>query len=141
MTEAQDHVARAARRAPRGPLRSAGIALGIVLALTAAACSSTPTTVPSLPTSVPSLPSGTGCVDATTMAIIAQLQAQGADVPSILSANKDALISGLQGFQPTDQTTQTWRDQLVAALQSSDFTAAAAKISELSTSGITLAQC
>jgi hypothetical protein len=75
------------------------------------------------------------------MGIITQLQAQGADVPAILSANKGALISGLQGFQPTDQTTLTWRDQLVAALQTSDFTTAAARISELSTSGIALAQC
>jgi sugar phosphate isomerase/epimerase len=64
-----------------------------------------------------------------------------ADVPAILAANKEALISGLQGFQPTDQTTLTWRDQLVAALQASDFTTAAAKVSELATSGIALAQC
>ena len=147
MTQARDGLDRAWRRAIHS-LRTAGVAIAIVLTMTAgiaAACSSTPTTVPSLPTSVPtlptSLPSGTGCLDATTMGIITQLQAQGADVPAILTANKDALISGLQGFQPTDQTTLTWRDQLVAALQTSDFTTAAARISELSTSGIALAQC
>jgi hypothetical protein len=148
MTQAQNHLDRAPRRATRGSVRNRGAVLAIVLAMSAgiaAACSSTPTTVPSLPTSVPSLPSsipsGTGCLDATTMGIITQLQAQGADVPAILAANKDALISGLQGFEPTDQATLTWRDELVAALQAGDLTTAAARISALSTSGIVLAQC
>jgi hypothetical protein len=147
MTQARDDLDRAWRRATHS-LRTAGVAIAIVLTMAAgiaAACSATPTTVPSLPTSLPTLPtsvpSGTGCLDATTMGIITQLQAPGADVPAILTANKDALISGLQGFQPTDQTTLTWRDQLVAALQASDFTTAAAKVSELATSGIALAQC
>jgi hypothetical protein len=143
MTETPNHFDRARRRAASGSLRAAGVRLAIALAMSAgiAACSSTPTTVPTLPTSVPSLPIGTGCLDATTMGIIAQLQAQGADMPYILAANKDALISGLQAFEPTDPTTVTWRDELVAALQASDFTTAAARVSELTTSGIALAQC
>jgi len=126
--------------------------MGVLIAtLALAACSSvgSPATVPSnLPTSLPSnLPSlgtssaGTACLDVSTMAIITQLQAPGADVEAILTQNKDALISGLQSFQPADATTTAWRDALVTALQSGDMMTAADKVKELTTAGIALATC
>jgi hypothetical protein len=132
--------------------RRASRVVGVMLAslALAAACSSvsSPAIPSNLPTSLPSnLPSlgtssaGTACLDVNTMAILTQLQASGADVQAILAQNKDALISGLQSFQPTDPTTMTWRDDLVTALQSGDMAAAAAKVQELTTAGITLATC
>ena len=132
------------RRAPR--------VVSVLLAAIAltAACSSvgSPALPSNLPTSLPSnLPSlgtssaGTACLDVSTMAILTQVQASGADVQAILTQNKDALISGLQSFQPTDATTTTWRDDLVAALQSGDMATAAAKVQEITTAGITLATC
>jgi hypothetical protein len=101
-----------------------------------------------LPTSVPSgVPglgtnsAGTACLDASTMTIITALQAPGANIQSVLAQNKDALISGLQAFQPADATTKTWRDALVSALQSGDLAAAEAKVKEITTAGITLVKC
>jgi hypothetical protein len=126
---------------------------GLLLATIAfvAACSavSSPSGLPSsLPTSVPSgVPglgtnsAGTACLDASTMTIITALQAPGANIQSVLAQNKDALISGLQSFQPADATTKTWRDALVSALQSGDLAAAEAKVKEITTAGITLAKC
>jgi hypothetical protein len=136
-----------ARRAPH--------VVGVVLAAVAfaAACSavstpgasSLPSGLPSsLPSSVPGLgtnSAGGACLDAATMGIITQLQAPGADVQSVLDQNKDALISGLQKFQPADPTTTAWRDALVSALQSGDMAAAEAKVKEITTAGITLATC
>ena len=126
--------------------------LGVLLAgLALAACSAvgSPSGIPSnLPTSIPSnVPglgtntAGTACLDASTMGIITLLQAPGADVKSLLSQNKDALISGLQSFQPADATTSAWRDALVSALQSGDLVTAEAKVKEITTAGITLATC
>lgn len=131
-----------------GPARRAGPVLaGLFLAVMLAGCSSvtTPSGLPSsLPTTLPSIATnsaGTACLDAATMAVITQLQAPNADVQAILTANKDALLAGLQSFQPTDPTTVKWRDDLIAALQGSDMTTAAAKIKEITTAGITLASC
>jgi hypothetical protein len=117
------------------------------LAFAAAACSAvtTPSGLPSnLPSSLPSVATnstGRACLDTSTMAIITQLQAPGADVASILHQNKAALVSGLQSFQPADATTGQWRDAFVTALQSSDMMAAEAKVKEITTAGITLAAC
>ena len=64
------------------------------------ACQAGASAVPTLPVAIPTFPpddlaSGTAaCIDEPTMAIIDQLRATGADVPAILAANKDALLSG-----------------------------------------------
>jgi hypothetical protein len=143
-----DKRGRVEHRAPR-------FAAVLLVTLAVAACSAvtTPSGLPSsLPTSLPSsIPSsvpgigtnsaGSACLDASTMAIITQLQAPGADIASILHQNKDALISGLQSFQPADATTKAWRDALVKALQSGDMAGAEAKVKEITTSGISLATC
>ena len=81
------------------------------------------------------------CIDPATAAILNKLVAQGANVPSLLANNKDALISGLQSFQPPDQATGTWRDQLVAALQANDLTKAAAQIQMLASGQVTVSSC
>lgn len=121
--------------------------VGIVAACSASATPNLPTSLPSqapsvfgaLPSSAPS--GSSACVDATTMGIITQVQAQGADATSIVSQNKDAIVAGLQAFQPSDQTTATWRDQVVAALQSGDFAGAAEQIKSIGSSGVTLHTC
>jgi hypothetical protein len=97
--------------------------------------------------SIPSLPIASGgsplgaCVDAATFAILQQLKAPGADVQGILTANKDALINGLKGFQPADPATASWRDALVAALTAGDMTAAATQVAMLTGSQISVTSC
>ena len=94
-----------------------------------------------LPTTNPSGSAMAACVDAATMAVIDQLKAPGADVPSILTANKDALIAGLNSLQPADAATTTWRDALVKALQDGDAAAAKTQVDALASGGITLTAC
>lgn len=125
-----------------------------VLALSAAglgACSTAgPSSIPSIAipsVSIPSLPVASGgsplgaCVDAATFAILQQLKAPGADVQGILTANKDALINGLKGFQPADPATASWRDALVTALTASDMTAAASQVAMLTGSQLSISSC
>jgi hypothetical protein len=132
----------------RTTLRSivAGAAATFTLAFALAACGGAlPTTVPSI--AIPTLPPGglgsgmAGCVDASTMAIIDQLRAAGADVPTLLEANDDALIAGLNELDSTDPTVTGWRDDLVEALEAGDFDAAADEIARLANDEVTLTAC
>jgi len=131
----------------RPTLRSlaAGAAAPIALALAIAACGgSTPTSIPSI--NVPTLPPDAmsalpSCVDAPTMAVIAQLQATGADVPALLEANDDALIAGLGELESSDATVTAWRDALVDALEAGEFDAAADEIARLANGEVTLDAC
>jgi len=136
--------------APRRPRRGGRfVALAFAAAaLTLGGCATAASSIPSL--TVPSnvIPTANGsaspvaaCVDAATMALITQLKAPGADIPGLLTANKDVLITGLNSLQPADPATTTWRDALVKALQDGDMTTASAKISELASGGVTLTAC
>ena len=88
------------------------------------------------------LASGTAaCIDAPTMAIIDQLRAPGADVPSLLEANKDALTTGLADLDSSDPTVTEWRDKLLSALASNDMTTAAAQIAVLAANQVQLTPC
>jgi hypothetical protein len=116
-------------------------------ALVLAACGggTLPTSLPTelIPTFPPDdMASGTAaCIDAPTMAIIDQLRATGADAPSLLEANKDALIAGLSDLQSSDPNTTAWRDALVGALEADDFDAAAAEIARLAQGEVTITPC
>lgn len=141
----------------RPPRRSAGPAVPATVALVAAAAifaacnagaSILPSvalpsiTVPSVQASLSLTGSGlSGCVDPATFAILNQLQQQGADVPTLLEQKKPELITGLQTFQPPDTATTTWRDQLVAALQSNDMTTAGTKVQMLTSGEVALSSC
>ena len=123
-----------------------GAAATFTLALALAACGGTiPTSIPSL--SIPTLPpdgmpSGmAACVDAPTFALIEQLKATGADVPTLLEANDDALIAGLNGLESTDSTVMAWRDALVDALEAGNFDAAADEIARLANNEVTITPC
>lgn len=138
---------------PLNPIHRATPAVAVVVALAAfAACnngaSSLPSitppslTVPSVQASLALSGSGlTGCVDPTTFAILNQLQQQNADVPTLITQNKPALLSGLQSFQPPDTATTTWRDQLVTALQTNDTTTATTKIQMLVSGQVAITTC
>ena len=136
----------------RGALRA--VPAIAVLAATAvfAACNSGSSILPSIAVpsiAVPSVQASlsltgsglSGCVDPATFAILNQLQQKGANVPTLLEQNKPALITGLQAFQAPDVATTTWRDQLVAALQSNDMTTAATKIEMLTSGEVSLSTC
>ena len=96
---------------------------------------------------IPTMPpddfaSGTAaCIDAPTMAIIDQLRAPGADVPALLAANDDALISGLSDLESSDPAVLEWRDALLSALASGDMTAGAAQVAALAADEVTLTPC
>ena len=75
------------------------------------------------------------------MDLLSQMQAPDADVAGILAANRETLISGLDAFQPPDEVTATWRDDLAAALQAGDMATAADQVAALTTAGITLSAC
>lgn len=81
------------------------------------------------------------CIDAPTMAIIDQLRAPGADVPALLEANKDALVSGLGDLESADPTVTEWRDALLSALTANDMTAAAAQVAALAANQVSLTPC
>jgi hypothetical protein len=134
---------------PHGARRSLLLGLAVAAALGIGACSGgTVPTIPAVPTlGLPTFPpddmaSGTtACIDAPTMAIIDQLRATGADVPALLAANKDALILGLDRLESSDPGTTSWRDALVAALESDDIDAAAAEVARLASGEVTITPC
>ena len=129
----------------RTTFRTLIAAAAFSLALAACGGSTLPTNAPSI--AVPTLPpdmasaAAAGCVDAPTLAIINQLRATGADAPSLLEANKDALIVGLGRLQSDDPALTMWRDSLVAALESDDMDAAAAEIGMLAGDEVTITAC
>ena len=120
-----------------------GAVLLASLALAVGACAgASASNVPTLPGNVPTVPAaGSACLDAETKAIVDQLKATGADVPTILAANKDKLIAGLNKLQPTDAAVVTWRDALVAAIRSDDATTVAAQVALLSNGQVTIPPC
>ena len=122
-----------------------GIALLASLAFVLGACSgATASSIPTLPAGAPTVPpSGlaSACFDADTMAVIDQLKATGADVPTILAANKDKLSASLTAMQPADPAVVAWRDALVAAIKSDDAALVAMQISKLSSGQVTIPPC
>lgn len=136
---------------PAGPIRRALLgfaATGLAFSLAACAGGMTSSTVPDLSTmAIPTFPpddlaSGVAaCIDAPTMAIIDQLRAPGADVPALLAANKDALVSGLGDLESSDPAVTEWRDALLSALTSDDMTAAVAQIAVLAAGTVQLTPC
>ena len=135
-----------------GPARGFLLAVGAAaLALSMAACNTTGSasnlpgnlSTMAIPTFPPDdLASGTAaCIDADTMAIIDQLRAPGADVPTLLAANKDKLTSGLAGLDSADPKVTEWRDKLLQALSDGDMTAAAAQIAALVANQVQLTPC
>lgn len=126
------------------PRRAAALLLLVaVSAFGLGACQGAASLVPSVnvPTLDPNATPVAGCVDAGTMAVLDQLTAADADVPAILSANKDILIAGLNTLQPADEATTTWRDELVDALENGDMDAAALQVEALASGGVTLTAC
>jgi hypothetical protein len=138
-----------ARTAAHG--RGALLGLAVALALSFAACgpraaaSGIPDDLSSL--EIPTMPpddfaSGTAaCIDAPTMSIIDQLRAPGADVPALLAANKDALVTGLDELESSDPAVLEWRDALLTGLTANDMTAAAAQIAVLAANEVALTPC
>jgi hypothetical protein len=121
-----------------------GLAVAAALALGACGGAVIATVPPSLP--IPTLPADVAsgapdCVDAPTMAIIDQVGAAGADVPALLSANKDALITGLENLDSTDPAVATWRDEFVGALESGNMDLAALQVAKLTNGEVTLPPC
>jgi hypothetical protein len=106
------------------------------LALGLGACSGvTASNIPTLPGNVPTVPpSGAAgaCLDAQTLAIIDQLKASGADVPGIVAANKDKLVTGLGKLQSSDPAVVAWRDAFVTAIQAGKADDVAAQVALLS---------
>jgi hypothetical protein len=98
--------------------------------------------IPSIGASLSVTGSGvTGCIDPATAAILSQAQAQGADIPTLLEQNKDALVQGLEAFQPGDPATTTWRDDVVFALKAGDFTTAAQQVQMMASGQVAIASC
>jgi hypothetical protein len=132
------------RRPGTGPLRR-GAAFLASLAFVVGACSGAgATNVPTLPVGVPTVPpSGiaSACLDASTVAIFDQFKATGADAPALLAANKDKLLASLSAMQPSDPATTTWRDTLVAAINSGDAQAVAAQIALASNGQVAIPAC
>jgi hypothetical protein len=126
-------------------LAASGLALSMAACGPASTASNLPEDLSSM--AIPTMPpddlaSGTAaCVDAPTMAIIDQLRAPGADVPSLLAANKDALESGLADLESADPAVNEWRDALLSALSGDDMTAAATQIALLAANQVQLTPC
>jgi hypothetical protein len=136
-----------ASRAPRRALIGGLVLASAILGACGAGASSLPSiAIPSdlgsmtLPT-IDASGALSGCLDATTVGILNQLESQAPDVGGALTANKDALVSGLQAFQPADTATTTWRDQLVTALQSGDLATATTKIQMLVSGEVSIPTC
>ena len=133
------------------PIRSSivraasGLALASALAISLGACAgATASSIPTVPGNVPTVPpSGAAgaCLDAPTMAIIDQLKASGADVPSILAANKDALVTGLNKIQSSDPAVLAWRTALVTAIQAGKADDVAAQVAVLANGQVTIPPC
>ena len=122
---------------------AAGVLAAMTLALgacTGAGASEVPTIPAGLPTIPPSGLAG-ACLDAGTLAVLDQLKATGADVPTILAANKDKLVSGLTAMKPNDPAVVTWRDALVTAVNAGDADAVAAQVALLSNGQVTIPPC
>ncbi len=120
-----------------------GLVAAAALSLGACNASVVATVPPSVAATVPpviesALPA---CVDAPTLAIIDQLGAAGADVPALLSANKDVLIAGLGNLQSTDPAATAWRDELVAALNSGNMDLAALQVAKLTNDDVNVTAC
>jgi hypothetical protein len=137
---------QAATRAPRRARTPFLLGLGAAAALALGACQGAviATVPPSLP--LPTLPADLAsgapdCVDATTMAILDSLGAAGADVPALLSANKDALIAALKDLQSTDPAVTAWRDEFVGALESGNVDLAALQVAKLTNDEVALPPC
>ena len=128
----------------------------IALCLSFAACSAGGSIASSVPDDlggiasgsfIPTFPpddlaSGTAaCIDPATMAIIDQLRAPDADVETILAANKDALIEGLDELESADPKTTEWRDGLLTALTADDMAGAAAQVAILVAGELTITPC
>lgn len=140
-----------------GAARHALPALAVaVLAVALAACAGNGTVAPSFPDDLGGTPSDdfiptfppddlasdlSSCIDEPTMAIIDQLRAPDADVPAILAANRDALITGLADLESADPATMDWRDALLTALDAGDMTAAAAQVAVLVAGELTITPC
>jgi hypothetical protein len=134
--------------APSRRLLLALAATGLAFSMAACSPRATASSVPDLSSmAIPTFPpddlaSGkTACIDADTMAIIDQLRAPGADVPALLAANKDALVSGLADLESSDPKVIEWRDALLSALTSNDMTAASAQIAVLAANQVSLTPC
>jgi hypothetical protein len=98
--------------------------------------------IPSIGASLSVSASGvTGCVDAATAGILSQLAAPGADVPTLLAQNKDALAQGLAQFKPSDQATQIWVSNLEFALKAGDMTTAAQQVQALTSGQVAISSC
>jgi hypothetical protein len=135
-----------------GSARRFLLGLGAVgLALSMAACGGTGA-ASNLPgnlatAAIPTFPpddlasAAAACIDTATMAIIDQLRAPGADVPSLLAANKDKLTTGLSGLDSSDPKVTEWRDKLLQALSDGDMTAAAGQIAVLAANQVQLTPC
>ena len=123
----------------------AATALVAALALGLGACSGvSASSIPTLPGTLPTVPpSGAAgaCLDAPTLAIINQLKASGADVPGILAANKDALVTGLGKVQSSDPAVLAWRTALVAAIQAGKADDVAAQVALLANGQVTIPPC
>jgi len=127
---------------PRTPFLL-GLAVAAALALGACQGAVIATVPPSLPGTVPPVLASAApdCVDATTMAILDGLGAAGADVPALLSANKDALIAALEDLESTDPAVTTWRDEFVGALESGNMDLAALQVAKLTNDEVALPPC
>lgn len=133
------------------PIRStivraaAGLALASALAVSLGACAGvSSSSVPTLPGNLPTVPpSGVAgaCLDAPTLAIVNQLKASGADVPGILAANKDALVTGLNKVQSSDPAVIAWRTALVTAIQAGKADDVAAQVALLANGQVTIPPC
>ncbi len=127
------------------PRAGAAAALLAALALGLGACSGiTASNLPTIPGGLPTAPpggAGSACLDTQTVAILDQLKASGADVPSLLAANKDKLIAGLNQFQSTDSVVVAWRDALVAAIRAGDADTVAAQVAILANGRVTIPTC
>ena len=123
----------------------AATALFAALALGLGACAGvTASNIPTLPGNVPTVPpSGAAgaCLDTQTLAILDQLKASGADVPSILAANKDKLVTGLGQLQSSDLAVLAWRTALVTAIQAGKADDVAAQVVLFANGQVTIPSC
>jgi hypothetical protein len=137
-------------RTGAGLLASVALAIGVVACSSPGASNipsiSIPTTLPSI--AIPSVAvsmdaSGNvaACVDPATFAILNSAMASGADVPSILTTNKDALITSLNNFQPTDPAAVMWKSKLVTALQTGSMADAQAQVQALASGQVSVSSC
>ena len=123
----------------------AGLVLAGVLATALGACAGvTASNIPTLPGNLPTVPpSGVAgaCLDAQTMSVLDQLKASGADVPGIVAANKDKLVSGLGQLQSSNPAVVAWRDALVAAIQAGKAADVATQVALLANGQVTIPPC